>query len=1207
VTRCGTGPVIDTSLGEVSRLVRSHGGHAKVEHGNNSPAEFSQILGEQVVLAKETTNANRGVSEDFKVASKNPKVSSENPKAANEKPKEASEKPKVAIDDSMTLAEAETSTPQASPVSTAAKKISSHEDALIHLAKGEQDLPLPSSALPKVQERVAKQEPRKTDLAAQSSDDKSSRKVESASLTWPSTQEKDAEPAKVLLSSQNQPAQTVAHKLQQTMGADIADTSPVEPSKSHADVSISEQKPAVTVPLQVSNTADHSAHTTAHVGPMSRTQDATTNSSANSHHSSPSFGSGIQQKAQSSLGRVETSSQQRSMLSTQEPSVDASDEARSDSAPQLKQPDHGTPTPRSASKIQEPATPPQLPSHRVSAGSALPIKAPAGSAAAQKPTSDVVAILSDHAQPSEASTSDSVPDETIRTDAIQTSAAMVAALHASYPSPAPTLVQGQVHAKASTSAHANLATSPIHHNAHVASEHAFAPSSILPRGSTTARAKTAPSGKPAAKAALEMQRSTTAQAKSTSSGLESTKPAVLSENTSIAPKSEEAAVPSPPQEAHLTGRISNAAPKVTATDQPSNMKGSATSVASSHIGQAIKADSISNESTATAKTLADEVPATAPIVHNKAPIAAKLAPYKVSAPTQIVSTTTPDTAHSVPNKAPASVKFVTHAFSTASVIVPSAAPAAAANVPDKAPTTAQIFPHKVSAETKIISDKIPATAPSSPDKTLAAAQNIAQEVSATTKIIPDKTPVTAQIVSREVSSEAKIVSNEAPAKAPQTATPAKQTISPVESATERLPRTNKSNSPAPTVVPVDRHKEAALPSAHEQTTQKQVATSDSATPSDAPTILLSPPTSQEPRKTKSESSPKVTQPTASIPVAARTLATEQVAVQASAGGKAATVKPSSKIGSEQAKAPLSTVPTATPPEAALAAPEQPATRSPIQAKQTPIASATHTAGKNTAQLTSDPVKPLDTDEDDDAESPLPPHTASPASHSQSPIPPPAALNLSPSKADSPHPVHHTNGAEPAPPSKDVQPTVGPTHVTKGELPSPTVALNSPTTVLPTQSTWVSSNQQAAPLEISKPSPLDSAKANIIDKAVEDPGLSVSVMPHSAHLSIASNTGDLALHVRIRDGNADVNVSGAMAPLFDSKAPEVRAVLAGQGLSLGSYATDQQGGYQGQQGQQGQPDNTPRTSDVLPLPTPRRTSSSTPEVQLADERRIHVTA
>jgi hypothetical protein len=115
---------------------------------------------------------------------------------------------------------------------------------------------------------------------------------------------------------------------------------------------------------------------------------------------------------------------------------------------------------------------------------------------------------------------------------------------------------------------------------------------------------------------------------------------------------------------------------------------------------------------------------------------------------------------------------------------------------------------------------------------------------------------------------------------------------------------------------------------------------------------------------------------------------------------------------------------------------------------------------------------------------------------------------------------------------------------------------------------------------------------------------MTVMPHSAHLSIASSAGDLALHVRVRDGSADVNVSGAMAPLFDSKAPEVRTALAGEGIHLGSFATNQQSSSQGQQGQ---PESTPKTGDAHPLPAPRRTTTSGPQVQIADDRRIHVTA
>jgi hypothetical protein len=130
------------------------------------------------------------------------------------------------------------------------------------------------------------------------------------------------------------------------------------------------------------------------------------------------------------------------------------------------------------------------------------------------------------------------------------------------------------------------------------------------------------------------------------------------------------------------------------------------------------------------------------------------------------------------------------------------------------------------------------------------------------------------------------------------------------------------------------------------------------------------------------------------------------------------------------------------------------------------------------------------------------------------------------------------------------------------------------------------------------------RAEIVDRAIDDPGLSVNVMPHSAHLSIAGDTGNLALHVRVRDGSADVNVSGTMAPLFDTKAPEMRTVLAGEGLQLGTFATDQRGNSQGQQGQ---PEGAPRAADLQPAPAPRRASTSIPEVQVADDRRIHVTA
>lgn len=132
-------------------------------------------------------------------------------------------------------------------------------------------------------------------------------------------------------------------------------------------------------------------------------------------------------------------------------------------------------------------------------------------------------------------------------------------------------------------------------------------------------------------------------------------------------------------------------------------------------------------------------------------------------------------------------------------------------------------------------------------------------------------------------------------------------------------------------------------------------------------------------------------------------------------------------------------------------------------------------------------------------------------------------------------------------------------------------------------------------------------AQILEHAGDDPGLTVSVLPHAAHLSIVSTSGDLALHVRVRDGNTDVNISGSMAPLFESKAPEVRTVLATEGLHLGSFATNQQGGQDGQSGQQGQPEPSATPPANQPASAHRRAAATSPEVRDISEKGIHVTA
>jgi hypothetical protein len=130
---------------------------------------------------------------------------------------------------------------------------------------------------------------------------------------------------------------------------------------------------------------------------------------------------------------------------------------------------------------------------------------------------------------------------------------------------------------------------------------------------------------------------------------------------------------------------------------------------------------------------------------------------------------------------------------------------------------------------------------------------------------------------------------------------------------------------------------------------------------------------------------------------------------------------------------------------------------------------------------------------------------------------------------------------------------------------------------------------------------------LVDRVANDPGLSVTVLPHAAHLAIASNNGDLALHVRVRDGNADVNVTGTMSPLFEAKAHEVRTVLAGEGLSLGSFATDQHSGQPGQQSQQGRTNPTSMAPATFSPVATLRSAVSSPENHVVGDRHIHVTA
>ena len=111
---------------------------------------------------------------------------------------------------------------------------------------------------------------------------------------------------------------------------------------------------------------------------------------------------------------------------------------------------------------------------------------------------------------------------------------------------------------------------------------------------------------------------------------------------------------------------------------------------------------------------------------------------------------------------------------------------------------------------------------------------------------------------------------------------------------------------------------------------------------------------------------------------------------------------------------------------------------------------------------------------------------------------------------------------------------------------------------------------------------------------------MTVLPHAAHMAIESPDGDLALHLRVRQGSAEISVGGSMAHLFEARAPEARAALASEGLALGRFDSGQQEG-----GQQGQPaPETPERAGEAPAPYRPTHGSPLPN---PTQGRIHVTA
>jgi hypothetical protein len=88
-------------------------------------------------------------------------------------------------------------------------------------------------------------------------------------------------------------------------------------------------------------------------------------------------------------------------------------------------------------------------------------------------------------------------------------------------------------------------------------------------------------------------------------------------------------------------------------------------------------------------------------------------------------------------------------------------------------------------------------------------------------------------------------------------------------------------------------------------------------------------------------------------------------------------------------------------------------------------------------------------------------------------------------------------------------------------------------------------------------PLPTAAASLVQAAVDDETLHAAAIGNSAHLRLQTASGqDVSLHIRVRDGIADIRVDGSTgtngALPIELRASEVRTALAGEGISLGTF-------------------------------------------------------
>ncbi|MEO8212776.1 MAG: hypothetical protein ABI560_06275 [Myxococcales bacterium] len=91
---------------------------------------------------------------------------------------------------------------------------------------------------------------------------------------------------------------------------------------------------------------------------------------------------------------------------------------------------------------------------------------------------------------------------------------------------------------------------------------------------------------------------------------------------------------------------------------------------------------------------------------------------------------------------------------------------------------------------------------------------------------------------------------------------------------------------------------------------------------------------------------------------------------------------------------------------------------------------------------------------------------------------------------------------------------------------------------------------------------------LMELAADDPSLHATALGKNAHVRLeTAKDGDLSLHLMVHDGVVDVRFDGAASRTLDIRSNEVRAALAGEGISLGTFesATRSSSGSQASSG------------------------------------------